>query len=175
MGKKLEKFFLILDTYYGLKYGYNLERKINLLDEFPKKWKDIDEKELTAKIAQLKRSGYLSADRTDKKRYRLTPKGLIRLIRAKARSGKDQRDIPGAGNAVKMVFFDIPEPRRKDRNRFRFFLKELGFRELQKSIFVCGYDCQKELSAIIDFLKISEFVISGDFTSIIPARLPNIK
>ncbi|PIS47689.1 MAG: CRISPR-associated endonuclease Cas2 [Elusimicrobia bacterium CG08_land_8_20_14_0_20_51_18] len=172
MGKNIEKFFLILDTYYGVKYGYNLERKINLLEEFPKKWKDLDRKHLAMRIVQLKRSKYISPDKKDKRSYRLTPKGLFRLIRAKARSGAYSRDPAGPEGEVKIVFFDIPENRKKDRNRFRFFLKELGFKELQKSIFTSRYDCEKELSAISDFLKLRDFVITGDFR---PAGLQEIK
>lgn len=48
-----------------------------------------------------------------------------------------------------MVIFDIPEKKRKLRDFFREVLKNLGFKFLQKSIWVCPYDMLNKVQKII--------------------------
>ncbi|MFC1756823.1 hypothetical protein ACFLZC_01525 [Patescibacteria group bacterium] len=58
----------------------------------------------------------------------------------------------------RIVLFDIPEKRRKDRDSLRYFLRELDFFEYQKSVFVHPYDCENEIDYIIENFKIRKFV-----------------
>lgn len=48
----------------------------------------------------------------------------------------------------RVVIFDIPEEKKLARDVLRNKLKELGFIQLQKSVFVLPYPCKKEIDII---------------------------
>lgn len=51
----------------------------------------------------------------------------------------------------RIVMFDIPEKIRRLRDSLRLHFNELGFIELQKSVFVFPYPCSKEIEFILEF------------------------
>ena len=57
-----------------------------------------------------------------------------------------------------MVAFDIPEDYKKGRNALRYRLKIAGFYELQESLFLYPYDCEKEIKAFIELFKLGKYV-----------------
>ncbi|KKQ91408.1 MAG: Transcriptional regulator, PaaX family [Candidatus Azambacteria bacterium GW2011_GWA2_39_10] len=58
----------------------------------------------------------------------------------------------------RMVVFDIPEKKSKERRAFSTKLKGLGFYPLQESVFIYPYDCQNEIDFICNFLSIDNYV-----------------
>jgi len=58
----------------------------------------------------------------------------------------------------RIVIFDIPEKLKKAREALRIKLKELGFLELQKSVFVLPYECENEINFIMEIFLIRPFV-----------------
>lgn len=58
----------------------------------------------------------------------------------------------------RVVVFDIPESKREARNVFRNKLKDLGFYQLQKSVFVSPYECREEVDFLRQELDIAPFV-----------------
>ncbi len=58
----------------------------------------------------------------------------------------------------RVVLFDIPERQRKAREALRTDLKQLGLRELQKSVFVHPYPCGDEVDFIIELYQLRPFV-----------------
>ena len=50
----------------------------------------------------------------------------------------------------RIVIFDIPEKFKKAREALRMKLKELGFLELQKSVFIFPYECEDEINFIVE-------------------------
>lgn len=58
----------------------------------------------------------------------------------------------------RVVIFDIPERIKKVREALRMHLRNLGFYELQKSVFIYPFSCTEEIKQIIDFYDISEHV-----------------
>ena len=54
--------------------------------------------------------------------------------------------------------FDIPEKFKKAREALRLKLKELGFKELQKSVLVFPYECEDEINFIMEIFLIRPFV-----------------
>lgn len=58
----------------------------------------------------------------------------------------------------RMVIFDIPEKKKKERLAFSEKLKDLGFYPLQESVFVYPYDCRDEIDFMCEFLSISPYV-----------------
>ena len=58
----------------------------------------------------------------------------------------------------RLVLFDIPEDRKKERNALSFRLKQIGMKWYQKSVFICPYPCDDELEFIIEFYQVRSFV-----------------
>jgi DNA-binding transcriptional regulator PaaX len=66
----------------------------------------------------------------------------------------------------RMVMFDIPEKRRVARNILREKLKEIGFREIQKSVFIHPYPCFDEINFITEYFQLRRFVRFGEMVSL---------
>jgi CRISPR-associated endonuclease Cas2 len=58
----------------------------------------------------------------------------------------------------RMVIFDIPERIRSGRNALRTKLKQIGFYELQKSVFIFPHECEKEIKIIVNFFRMDKYV-----------------
>ena len=58
----------------------------------------------------------------------------------------------------RMVIFDIPEKKNKERRALSTKLKDLGFYPLQESVFIYPYDCQDEIDFVCGFLDIDRYV-----------------
>ena len=60
-----------------------------------------------------------------------------------------------------MVSFDIPEKYRQGRDALRNKLKKIGFRELQKSVFVAPYNCKEEILLLVKYFELEKYVRFG--------------
>ena len=58
----------------------------------------------------------------------------------------------------RLVIFDIPEKKRLARDVLREKLRQLGFFQLQKSVFVHPFECQREIELIARFYEIEPYV-----------------
>lgn len=66
----------------------------------------------------------------------------------------------------RVAFFDIPEKRRSERNILRNKLKELGFREIQKSVFVHPYPCLDEINFVTEYYALRNLVRYGEMSNL---------
>ncbi len=58
----------------------------------------------------------------------------------------------------RLVIFDIPEKKNKERHALSIKLKDLGFYPLQESNYIYPYDCQDEIDFVCEFLSINRYV-----------------
>src|SRR3989344_1694263 len=58
----------------------------------------------------------------------------------------------------RIITFDIPERRRYGRDALRQKIQKLKFYQLQKSVLVCPYPCEKEIQFLCEFFNISSFI-----------------
>ena len=58
----------------------------------------------------------------------------------------------------RLVIFDIPEKKSKERRALSVKLKDLGFYPLQESVFIYPYNCQDEIDFICEFLSVDRYV-----------------
>lgn len=58
----------------------------------------------------------------------------------------------------RMAFFDIPEKYGNARRSFTNKLKQLGFLQFQKSVWIYPYDCKDEIDFISEILGVSKFI-----------------
>jgi DNA-binding transcriptional regulator PaaX len=107
-------------------------------------------------INYLKNKGYLNIkDLKNRKAVMLTSEGIKKVSNIKIKLTEKKRRKDGKWQ---MVFFDIPEQRRRDRDMFRRQLKYLGYQKLQQSIWVSPYEVLKETQGLIKNYKLGRFV-----------------
>ncbi|MEK7505245.1 MAG: CRISPR-associated endonuclease Cas2 [Patescibacteria group bacterium] len=58
----------------------------------------------------------------------------------------------------RLVMFDIPETKKSARNALRLKLRELGFQEFQRSVFIHPHECEKEINFIVEFFEVRSYV-----------------
>ncbi len=58
-----------------------------------------------------------------------------------------------------LVCYDIPESKKRERDYFRFVLRNLSFKQIQKSLWVLPWECKEEIAIICQNIGIQPFVI----------------
>ncbi len=126
-------------------------------------WLEFSGKRLKETVIRLKKRGLIDCrDIGGEKIFVLTEKGNKKIQRYII----DEMDIeiPKKWDGIwRIVIFDIPESRRRARQIFAQKLKNLGFHQMQRSVFVHPFECRDE----IDFMK--EALEIGDYTTCIAA------
>lgn len=59
----------------------------------------------------------------------------------------------------RILIFDIPEYRKSDREHIRYMLYSIGFKQLQKSVWIYPYDCEDLITLLKADLKIGKNVL----------------
>ena len=80
---------------------------------------------------------------------RLTDKGLRKTKPFTAKKMKQAR---------LMIVFDIPESERRKRDRLRLLLRELSFKQIQKSVWMSEYDHREYIQAEIQDFGLEDYV-----------------
>jgi len=121
-----------------------------------KKWKKYSKKTITNAFYNLRSQNLIEIKDDGKQIYiSLTEKG-----RKKAGYMQiDALDIKKPkvwDKKWRIVIFDISELKRVYREAFRGKLKELGFYQLQKSVWIHPFDCRAEIELLRDFFGLKE-------------------
>ncbi|MBU3926043.1 hypothetical protein KJ763_02655 [Patescibacteria group bacterium] len=58
----------------------------------------------------------------------------------------------------RIITFDIPETKKMARNALNAKLKKLEIYPLQKSLFICPFECQNEIDFIGEFFNVRKFI-----------------
>jgi DNA-binding transcriptional regulator PaaX len=96
---------------------------------------------------------------------RVTPKGR-ELIRRTELEGSVRIIKQSWDKKWRIVLFDIPETKRVARDALRELLTSAGFYQLQKSVFVGPYPCEKQVSALADYFEIGDYVTCAEASRI---------
>jgi phenylacetic acid degradation operon negative regulatory protein len=107
---------------------------------------------LAQAIRRLRQNGLVELDQS-KLIIKLTDAGRSQALRKKFLDANLPWD-----KKWRIVAFDIPETHRTTRNLFRRKLKELDFKQLQKSLWISKIDCVEILRNYIKSLGISSWV-----------------
>ena len=126
-----------------------------------KEWKKVNQQNFLRSVRKLSDEKIIEEQRL--------PDGSFKLILTK--NGKQQaRKLNLSGDFInfkkpkkwdgkwRMVSFDIPDRFTKGRKALVYRLKSGGFYELQKSLFVYPYDCEKEIRALAKLFKIEKYI-----------------
>ncbi|MFH1855437.1 MAG: hypothetical protein ABH810_03495 [bacterium] len=103
-------------------------------------------------------------NRKGKTTIKITQKGRARLVDYDIDSiSIKKHDWDGIW---RIVIFDIPEKLRFARTVLRNKLIEIGFIKLQKSVWVCPYECEDEISFIASVFEVERFVNYAEISKI---------
>ena len=61
-------------------------------------------------------------------------------------------------NKWRIVLFDIPEMHKKNRDYFTLKLKNLGFVQLQRSVWVYPFPCREEIANIAEHYSVRKYI-----------------
>jgi len=148
---------ILSHLYDCMDYGFSRKFKKGLFIEelFSKKiGKGIRQKSFN----NLKRSKFI----TQKQQYdgsvivSLSEKGRLRALNIKLRHLDNKKQV--WDKKWRMVSFDIPNTHRKGRDAIRYRLKTAGFYELQESMFLSPYDCEREVKGLVALFKLNKYV-----------------
>lgn len=130
-----------------------------------KQWKNINKKDLGRIIKRLQKQEMLEVQEDRGKiRFIITEKGKRRLLeydfenlelKTKKRDGK-----------WRLIIFDIPEDKKKNRDAFSKKLREIGCIRLQDSVYASAFPCKGEIDFLCHFLEISDFVTLANLNKI---------
>jgi DNA-binding transcriptional regulator PaaX len=138
----------ILDAIYRLSFGSGLKIPRERVYVDVAKRNNLDKIWFSKKVDYLKRRGFLRYGPSRK--LILTRKGIKRLDLYRLENiklGQKSRD-----GYLRVIIFDISEKRRSVRDLLRAKLNELECYQLQKSVYVTPYKCEKELEEIFSIL-----------------------
>ena len=145
----------------GLALGLTRSPKwyYKIVSEMSDEWKGINKSSIKRSIKNLRAAGLLKeVENRD---------GTISMVLSE--KGKRAAEIYSIDNLKinkpkkwdgnwRVVIFDIPERIKQVREALRMHLRNLGFYELQKSVFICPFPCAIEINQIIDFYNANEYV-----------------
>lgn len=111
-------------------------------------------------LGKLAAQGCIVFEKRDGKQYaRITESGRKTLVfeqeKAKLRSAKKRR----WNGRWRVIIFDIPERRRRTRDRLRNLMQETGFVRLQDSVWVFPYDCEDFITLVKADLKTGSAIL----------------
>lgn len=135
--------FFALDLIRGLKRYRDKEKwkkfyySLNYLDR--RGYVKLTEKENGVLEAKLTRQGEVMIERINFSELKLSEPGKW--------DGK-----------WRLVIFDVPTRKHKNRRAFAEKLKELGFIMVQKSVWAYPFECYKELAIVRKFYEVEKFV-----------------
>ncbi|MBI3631124.1 MAG: hypothetical protein HY221_02195 [Candidatus Sungbacteria bacterium] len=158
-GALQKKILLLLSAGLALGLTRNPNQYFRIVQETGKEWKNIERDSLNRAIRSLYESKLVSIkDNHDgtltlvlsKEGKRLALTYDIENIELKTPTQWDGR--------WRIAMFDVPEKYKRTRDALRMHLKNIGFYEFQKSVFVHPHPCAKEIEYITEFYQARRFV-----------------
>ncbi len=114
------------------------------------------ERELRRILSYMKRTKLLESQRYEHG-ITITDKGRKRL----EKQGFDQMQINQPetwDNKWRLVIFDVPETKKVGRNALSAKLRELGFKTLQRSVWVHPHPCHEEIEAVALRYQLTSYI-----------------
>ena len=136
----------------------NAPQMLKPLIKWHKNWGKIKRQRIKEAIRRLNRKRLIELTQKGNHLYIEITENGKRLIK---NFDYDNIELPSHKNWDKkwrMVIFDVPEKKNKERRALSVKLKDLGFYPLQESVFIYPYDCRNEIDFICSFLDIDRYI-----------------
>ena len=137
----------------------NLSRAFLKNKRYYYKNKKLNEAVLAKAMSGLNKNKIIIiSEKNDKFVVKLTEKGRKIVKEMQFYNMKIEKSKKWDGR-WRVVIFDIPENKRRHmRDAMRKKLQRLGFYQMQKSVWVMPYECEKEIQLICEVFNVSPFV-----------------
>jgi len=135
----------------------NAPQMLKPLIKWRKNWSKIDRKRIYEAIRRLNQKRLVELiEKSDKLYIKITDSGK-QLIKSFDYDNLQLPKLKKWDKKWRMVIFDIPNEKRRERQTFSAKLKEIGFYPLQESVFIYPYECRDEIDFICEFLLIGRY------------------
>lgn len=154
-----QKILLLLFAGVALGFSRSPKNYFKILKGVPVAWKEINKSRLYRIMREFYNERLIDykEDNDGNVKIVLTKDGQKRALQFQF----DEMEIKKPAKWDKkwrIVIFDIPEKKKKAREALRKKLKDLGFLELQKSVFVHPFECEDEIDFINEVFQIRPYV-----------------
>ncbi|MFA6552041.1 MAG: hypothetical protein WCT19_00900 [Candidatus Paceibacterota bacterium] len=158
-GELKQKIILILLSGLTLGLSRSPKQYFKVLNLTGKAWEGIRQDSIRRTIKSLYKGGFVNE--------RLNKDGTVSIvINDKGRKLAEfysldnlKINIPAIWDGNwRIVIFDIPEKFKKVREALRMHLRNLGFYELQKSVFVYPFPCLREIDLVVKFYNARKYI-----------------
>ncbi len=121
--------------------------------------KKYSKKQVSNALAKLKRKKFIKIirEKNGKTTVKLTNLGRKRILKMALDSVSIKKPKLWDGK-WRIIIFDIPIKYNSAREALRGKMKTLGFKQLQKSVWVIPYECEDEILFISEMFKVEEYV-----------------
>ncbi len=105
-------------------------------------------------INRLQRKGKVEIKETENgTEVRITAKGKTEVLKYKLEDMIVK--IPKTWDKKwRVVVFDVSEIERRKRDILRYYLLKIGFKPIQRSVFVCPYSCEEEIKFLREMVGV---------------------
>jgi len=111
-------------------------------------------------LTRLKMRGEIEFEERDGKQYaRLTERGKETLALGRQKMLLATSKPRRWDRRYRLVMFDVPERRKKIRERLRFQMRDAGFLRVQDSAWLYPYDCEEFMALLKADLRIGKDVL----------------
>jgi len=163
-----QKIILLLMTGLALSFSKSPNQYFKIIKNVSKEWKKINRRTLYRTIKEFKYNRLIDFKEESDGIVSiiLTNKGKKEALRYNIENMKIQKPIRW-DKKWRFVIFDIPEKKRVVREILRKKLNNLGFCQIQKSVWVYPYECKKEIDFLVEFFEVRNYVryLSADFVT----------
>jgi DNA-binding transcriptional regulator PaaX len=136
---------------------------MRVVRDLPREWRKIDRRYLYRSLKEFHHNRLIDWQETTEGviTATLTENGRQMILRFNP--DNMTIPIPAKWNRVwHLVIYDIPHSKKAARDALRRKLRELGFFEWQKSVFIYPYPCREQIDFIIEFFDIRPYVRQAD-------------
>jgi DNA-binding transcriptional regulator PaaX len=108
-------------------------------------------------LSRLKREKFIEEEK-DSESLRITRKGQEYIKRRQSSLSVFSFSFPKSSPKNLIVMFDIPEPKKAEREWFRYHLKKFGYEMIQRSVWVGPSPLPPEFLAYLKYIKLTKCV-----------------
>lgn len=159
MGVLQKKILLLLLAGISLGCTRNPNQYFRVIRETEKEWEKINQISLDRSIRSLYKSNLLSTKSSGNGTLDivLTKNGRKQALMYNIDNLKIKTPVRWDGK-WNIIMFDIPEKIKHVRDSLRMHLKNMGFYEFQKSVFIHPYTCTEEIEYIVNFYQAQKYI-----------------
>lgn len=131
---------------------------LRLLKHIPKDVYRFNDQLRSGLSKMIERGEARMVNQKGKKYFELTDKGRRELLMQRQKFGELGKKKRRWDKRWRMVIFDIPETRAKDRKRLRTLMQSFCFYRLQNSVWVYPYDCEDVMALVKTEMRLGNAV-----------------